>query len=249
MKIALVGPTGFIGAKVLKEASDRGHQITAICRTPSKVPDLLGVSPYKADILHRSEATKAFAGHNIVVSCFNAGHHPAPGQNVYKDTIEGVFSLIKATKASGVNRLLFVGGGGALYIAPGTQIIDVLPFIGEGEVSGHDWPEDLSSRMPPEFALWEDMLPKDITHEHIVPLVRALTFFEHDRTFDWSFFSPPAGLHPGPRKGRYVAGGNQVPMDGDKFAGLSIDDAAIAIVDEAERNAHNHQHWTAYDPA
>ena len=246
MKIALVGATGFVGARVLEEASRRGHDITAITRNPGKVPSLPGVKAHKADILQRAQAKQAFEGHDVVVSCFNAGHHTTPGQNVYKDIIEGVVNMIRATKASGVNRLIFVGGAGALYVKPNVQLIDTFPGIGGGEVSGTEWPEDLSSMMPPEFALWDGMLPADTKHEHIVPLVHALMFFEHDKTFDWSFFSPPAGLHPGERKGAYKTGGNQLPMDGGKFAGLSLADAAIALVDEVERNAHNHQHWTAY---
>ena len=38
MKIALVGPTGFVGSKVLPEAVGRGHAVTAVCRNPDKVP-------------------------------------------------------------------------------------------------------------------------------------------------------------------------------------------------------------------
>jgi len=247
IKIALVGATGLIGSKVLAEASRRGHTITAMCRNPDKVPALSGVTSRKVDILTRRQAEVAFAGHNIVISCFNSGHNPAPGQNVYMDIIDGVANMIKATKSSGVNRLLFVGGAGALYASPGTQMID-LSMFNSGEISGTDWPEGLAAKMPPEFALWEKVLRKDIKHEHVRPLVHALMFFEHDRTYDWSFFSPPAGLHPGSGKGIYLAGTNQVPMNGEKFAGLAIEDAAIAIVDELETNAHNHQHWTAYTP-
>ncbi|MXO60646.1 NAD(P)H-binding protein [Altererythrobacter salegens] len=246
MRIALVGATGFIGSKVLTEASRRKHTVTAITRNSDNVPRLPGVTACQADIQSRSQAVSAFKDHDIVVSCFNAGHHPSPGQNVYKDTINGVVNIIKATKAAGVNRLLFVGGAGALYIEPGVQLIDIFPGIGDGEVSGHEWPEDLSSMMPPEFALWDEIMPDETRHEHIQPLVHALMFFEHDRTYDWSFFSPPAGLHPGAPRGSYQVGTNQVPMDGSSYAGLSLDDAALAIVDEVEAKAHNHEHWTAF---
>lgn len=248
MKIALVGPTGLIGSKVLLEASRRGHSITAICRNPERVPPLAGVTSYKANILDRWQAEAGFAGHDVVVSCFNSGHHPEPGQNVYMDIIDGAVSIIQATKASGVNRLIFVGGASALYVAPGKQLLDIIPAFARGEVKGSNFPSDVSSKMPPEFALWKDVLPAEAGSDHIRPLVHVLMFLEHDRTFDWSFFSPPAGLHPGPRKGSYVLGTNQVPMKGDKFAGLSIEDAAIALVDEIEKKARNRQHWTAYSP-
>jgi uncharacterized protein len=248
MKLALVGATGIIGSKVLVEASNRGHEITAIVRNPGKVPPLPGTRSRKADILDKHQAAESFAGHDVVVSCFNAGHHPAPGQNVYMDIIDGAVSLIQATKASGVNRLLFVGGASALFVRPGTQLLDIMPAFARGEVKGTEFPEDIYAAMPPEFALWKNVLPDEAGSDHIRPLVHVLMFLEHDQTFDWSFFSPPAGLHPGPRTGRYTLGANQVPMNGETFAGLSIEDAAIALVDEVENNAQCRRHWTAYTP-
>lgn len=32
MKIAIIGATGFVGSEVLKEALNRGHQVTAVAR-------------------------------------------------------------------------------------------------------------------------------------------------------------------------------------------------------------------------
>ena len=37
MKIALIGATGFVGSAILKEALDRGHEVTAIVRHPEKL--------------------------------------------------------------------------------------------------------------------------------------------------------------------------------------------------------------------
>ncbi|WP_372868441.1 NAD(P)H-binding protein, partial [Pseudomonas sp.] len=34
MKLALIGASGFVGAAVLQEALNRGHQVTAIVRNP-----------------------------------------------------------------------------------------------------------------------------------------------------------------------------------------------------------------------
>ena len=38
MKIAIVGATGFIGSKVRDEAVSRGHVVTAVTRSPDKLP-------------------------------------------------------------------------------------------------------------------------------------------------------------------------------------------------------------------
>ena len=37
MKIALIGASGFVGSALLKEALDRGHEVTAIVRHPEKL--------------------------------------------------------------------------------------------------------------------------------------------------------------------------------------------------------------------
>ena len=36
MKIAIIGATGFVGSKLVKEAADRGLQVTAIARNAEK---------------------------------------------------------------------------------------------------------------------------------------------------------------------------------------------------------------------
>lgn len=52
------------------------------------------------------------------------------------------------------------------------------------------------------------------------------------------------------RTGEYVAHDDHIPIDGsgdlfkDRLLGISIADFAIAIVDEAETEAHVFQHWT-----
>ena len=37
MNIALIGATGFVGAAILQEALNRGHEVTAIVRNPEQL--------------------------------------------------------------------------------------------------------------------------------------------------------------------------------------------------------------------
>ena len=37
MKITLIGASGNVGSRILKELSDRGHAITAIARQPERI--------------------------------------------------------------------------------------------------------------------------------------------------------------------------------------------------------------------
>lgn len=39
MKIALVGATGMVGQRILQEALQRGHQVTAVVRDPSRISE------------------------------------------------------------------------------------------------------------------------------------------------------------------------------------------------------------------
>ena len=50
MKVALIGASGFVGAKILAEALQRGHQVTAIVRHPEKLQPHKNLTVVKADV-------------------------------------------------------------------------------------------------------------------------------------------------------------------------------------------------------
>jgi putative NADH-flavin reductase len=56
--------------------------------------------------------------------------------------------------------------------------------------------------------------------------------------------SPPAFLKPGPRSGTYRVGGEDLLMDGDQPAGITVADLAVAIVDEIEAPKHHRARFT-----
>lgn len=72
-----------------------------------------------------------------------------------------------------------------------------------------------------------------------------LTEIRGETTLAWSFISPAAILEPGPRTGSFRLGGDQMLMDGDHPAKLSVADLAVAIVDELETPRHIRQRFTA----
>jgi len=47
--IALIGASGNVGTRLLKELAARGHQITAIARDPGKIPAHPGVTAVRGD--------------------------------------------------------------------------------------------------------------------------------------------------------------------------------------------------------
>jgi len=73
----------------------------------------------------------------------------------------------------------------------------------------------------------------------------ALTQIRNETSLDWTFLSPAALLAPGPRTGKFRIGAEELLMDGDKPAGLSVADLAVAIVDEIETPKHIRKRFTA----
>ena len=128
MKLALIGATGYVGAALLEEALNRGHQVTALVRHPEKLPQHAGLAAQRADVHDVAALTEQLRGHDAVLSAFNPGWGVA---DIREQFIAGSRAIVAATKAAGLKRLLVVGGAGSLYLAPGQQLIDSAGFPAE----------------------------------------------------------------------------------------------------------------------
>lgn len=130
--------------------------------------------------------------------------------------MKGTRAILEGVKRAGLKRILVVGGAGSLFIAPGAQLVDTPGFPAE-------WKEGaLGAR-------------------------EALEAIKGETALDWTFLSPPVflNLHGGERTGKYRLGGDEVLMDGDKPAGISVEDLAVAVLDEIEKPAHIRERFTA----
>lgn len=125
MKLALIGASGFVGAAVLQEALDRGHQVTGIVRNPQKLPRHAALDAVTGDVHDANALAGLLAGHDAVVHAFNPGWGNADIRSLF---IQGTRAICAASKRAGVQRLLVVGGAGSLYVAPGLQLIDTPDF-------------------------------------------------------------------------------------------------------------------------
>jgi len=70
-------------------------------------------------------------------------------------------------------------------------------------------------------------------------LLRGVTYL------DWTVLSPPPMIHPGVRSGKYRTARDQVIAGANGPADISLEDLAVAMVDEAESAAHRQQRFTA----
>lgn len=133
--------------------------------------------------------------------------------------MKGTRAILAGLKGAGLKRILVVGGAGSLFIAPGTQLVDTPGFPAE-------WKEGaLGAR-------------------------EALEALQSETALDWTFLSPPVflELHGGARTGGYRLGGDEVLMDGGKPAGISVEDLAVAVLDEIEKPAHIRRRFTVARP-
>jgi putative NADH-flavin reductase len=210
MKLALIGASGFVGAAVLQEALNRGHQVSGIVRQPQKLPQHAALTAVAGDAYDAEGLAQILAGHDAAVHAFNPGWGQA---NIRELFIQGTQAIYAAVKQAGVERLLVVGGAGSLYVAPGLQLIDTADFPAEYK----DGAEGAR---------------------------QALQLIQGESELEWSFISPPAHLHPGERSGQFRIGGDQLLMNGEAPAGISVADLAVAIIDELERPQHIRQRFT-----
>jgi putative NADH-flavin reductase len=62
---------------------------------------------------------------------------------------------------------------------------------------------------------------------------------------DWTYLSPPAELLPGVRTGEYRLGGDELLLDQQGRSRISMEDLAVALLDEVEQPRHHQTRFTA----
>ncbi|MBF6435083.1 alpha/beta fold hydrolase [Nocardia cyriacigeorgica] len=102
MKIAVIGATGNLGGAIAREATARGHRVSAL-------------SSADLDVRDPDSIRAAVAGHDAVVASVKGSDHLVP---------KAASALIEA----GVRRLLFIGGGGSLLAPNGQRFVDSPSF-------------------------------------------------------------------------------------------------------------------------
>jgi putative NADH-flavin reductase len=134
--------------------------------------------------------------------------------DIYNETLSVYAAILKGAKAAGVKRLLCVGGAGTLFCAPGLRVMD-------------------SGIIPDAF----------------LPAVKSLGEFylnvlSNEKEIDWVFFSPAGNIAPGKRTGEFRLGKDDLIVDKDGNSNISVEDYAVAMMDEVEKMAHHQERFT-----
>lgn len=215
MNVALIGATGFAGSAILDELINRGHKVTAIVRNPDKLTNgSANLTAVKCDATNPDELAKAVKGVDVVISAYNPGW---ANPNMYEDTLRNYPLILEGVKKSGVGRLLIVGGAGTLFVKPGLRLVD-------------------TGTLPDAW----------------IPGVKSLGEFylntlTKEDAIDWVFLSPAANLgdlQKGVRTGKYRVGKDDLLVDEKGNSFISVEDYAVAMVDELEKPAHHKERFT-----
>ena len=124
--------------------------------------------------------------------------------------------IVEAVKKSGVGRLLIVGGAGTLFVKPGLRVVD------SGAI-----PAEIMDGVRP----LGDFYLNDLTKE---------------QDLDWVFFSPAGAFEEkGERTGKFRLGKDDLIVDpATGTSHISVQDYAVAMVDELEKPAHHKERFT-----
>ena len=134
--------------------------------------------------------------------------------NIYEETLEGYGSILCAVRNSGVHRFLMVGGAGSLLVAPGRQLMDE-----------PDVPKKLLPGIRGMAKVYTDLL---------LP----------EKSVDWVFLSPAANMATGERTGKFRLGKDELIVDESGDSNISVEDFAVAMIDELEQEKHHQERFT-----
>ena len=136
--------------------------------------------------------------------------------NLYAEFLQGSAAIQEGVKRAGGLRLVVVGGAGSLYVAEGVQKVDTPGFPEEWK------PGALAAR-------------------------DYLNQLRNEQELDWTLLSPAIEMHQGTsgeRTGHYRTGLETPVYNEAGRSIISVEDVAVAIVDEIERPQHLRQRFT-----
>lgn len=202
MKIAVVSANGKEGKLIVREAMERGLDVTAVVRGENRSD---ATQVIKKDLFDLTASD--LKGFDVVIDAFGAwSPETLP---LHGTSLKHLCDIVSGQDA----RLLIVGGAGSLYVNPEhtLQLMDA-----------------------PDFP---DMFK---------PLASAMgKALEELRTRDdvkWTYISPAADFRAdGARTGKYILGGEELPLSSQGESTISYADYAVAMVDEAVNGDHVRQ--------
>ncbi|MET9448545.1 NAD(P)-dependent oxidoreductase [Streptomyces cinerochromogenes] len=222
MHIGVIGATGTIGSRVVAEALERGHYVKAFSRDASQAQHEErrdNITWTSVDVLDPKSIACVLPGLDVLISGFQPGNAAKDFADTVRRSIAdptvyatAARALLKALESHPQTRLIVIGGAGSLEIEPGVVRADSDELL--------------------HAALDQLGLPREYGaavrgHRDALNVLRTSNRL-------WTYFSPAEEIAPGERTGRFRIGGDQPVLDADGRSRISVEDAAVALIDEAE---------------
>jgi len=214
-RIVVFGASGMIGRRIVREALDRGHHVTAVARDISRITSSAeGLTVAAGDATDPQSVAGLALGSDVVVSAIAPPH--GPGVDAEEALLAAADGLIDGLRPLGEDAplLIVVGGAGSLEVAPGLRLLDAPGF-------------------PDEYR------PAALAH------AAALEHYRKVVDLAWTVLSPPTTIAPGERTGVFRLGGDTLLSDAEGNSNISAEDFAVAILNEAEAPSHLGHRFTA----
>ncbi|NUW42069.1 NAD(P)-dependent oxidoreductase [Nonomuraea rhodomycinica] len=231
MHIGIIGATGGIGSRVVTEALERGHHVTALTRDATGIEEERENIVWRTvDVLDAGSIAAVLPGLDVLIS----GYQPGNAARDFADTVSrsiadptvyatAARALLKALESHPRTRLIVIGGAGSLEIEPGLTRADSDELL-------HASLDQLG--LPREYAAAVR------GHRDALNVLRTSNRL-------WTYFSPAEEILPGRRTGRFRVGGDQPVLDAEGRSRISFEDAAVALVEEAELPRFVQRRFTA----
>ncbi|RYG85730.1 MAG: NAD(P)-dependent oxidoreductase [Alphaproteobacteria bacterium] len=194
-----------------------------------------------------------YVGSQLLVEARARGHHVTalarnPKDVPYHDRVRAVEADVSHTSnlaASLAHHDVVVSafnpgddpdGGGDRAILQAVRQAQVPRFLAVGGASSLLLPDGRRLVDQPDFpAQWK---PGALLTAAFLDHLRA------ERRLDWVILSPSAMLAPGKRTARYRVGRDDLLLDADGNSHISLEDFAVAMLEEAESPQHHRQRFT-----
>ncbi|MGW2631531.1 NAD(P)-dependent oxidoreductase [Streptomyces chattanoogensis] len=222
MHIGVIGATGTIGSRVVGEALERGHHVRAFSRNAAQAQrdeHRDNITWASVDALDPASIAGVLPGLDVLISGFQPGNAAKDFADTVRRSIAdptlyatAARALLKALESHPRTRLIVIGGAGSLEIEPGVVRADSDELL-------HAALDQLG--LPREYAAAVR------GHRDALDVLRTSNRL-------WTYFSPAEEIAPGERTGRFRVGGDQPVLDAEGRSRISVEDAAVALIDEAE---------------
>ncbi len=139
-KILIFGATGGTGKELVKQALEKGHQVTAFLRTPKKLEiQNSKLQVLKGDVLNNQEVSNAVRNHGVVFCTLGM---PASDKSTLRTN--GTANIVKAMKENGVKRFICqtsLGFGDSKEVLPWYMKYLIVPFVLKNAFKDHELQE------------------------------------------------------------------------------------------------------------